>query len=129
MTLLNALAIARSEVVWHFTHLGSRAQLTKKSSKALITAHSQGKIGPLCGLDGKDPNVSTLMFLIERVTAQMRKHRVLVSRYYHDYLHGADCVAIRALLYQLKEQGYGQALSPATQGALKRIAADTASTA
>jgi hypothetical protein len=121
MTLLNALAFARAEVVWHFMHRGGRTLLTKKSSKALNAATSQGKIEPRSGLEDKDPNVSALMYLIERVAAHLRKHRVLISRYYHEYLQGADCAAMGALLRQLEEQGYLQALSPATQGALKRI--------
>ena len=91
MTLVNALALARDEVIWHFAHRKHRSLLTKKSSKALVALSSKGKAEVTSGLLDMDPHVSMLIFLIERVTAQMRKYRVLISRYYHEYLKGADC--------------------------------------
>ncbi len=110
MTLLNALALTRGEVVWYFLH---RGRATLLSGKKAVKAFDQAF--------GEDPGISTLLHLATALASAIRRDRRLVSRYYHEYLQGADLLALRTLVTRLVVDGDGARLSTGTQRSLRRV--------
>ena len=87
MTLLTALSLTRGEVVWYYQHVGRSSMLSSKKLIKRWSAHGD-----------RDLNISTLMHLMCKLTTCIRHHRVLVGRYYHEYLQSTHCDMLLHLL-------------------------------
>jgi len=88
--LLAALSLARSEILWYFRHLALAMQLLpKKAPKE----------------EWHDPRIPDLIRLEHTLAEIVLAQQADVSRYYAEYLCGADCPAMREALDHIKQIG------------------------
>ena len=86
MTIMTALALTKCEILFYYQHVG---QLKMLSSKKLYKKKE--------GID-RDMNISKLMHLMSTLTSHIRNHRMLIGRYYHEYITKTHCIILKGLL-------------------------------
>jgi hypothetical protein len=89
-TILTALALTKSEIIWYYQH-----KTNLLSSKKLIKKLNNNHKNPN---NNSDLNISTLMHLMYKITKHIRSHRMLVGRYYHEYLRTTHVDALNEMI-------------------------------
>ena len=87
-TIFAALALTKVEIIWYYQHLNQAHRLSSKKLSKKITNQYGG---------GLDTNISTLMHYMYTLTAHVRSYRMLVGRYYHEYLYSTHVNALEEL--------------------------------
>eukprot|EP01100_Stratorugosa_tubuloviscum_P010260 TRINITY_DN437_c2_g1_i1.p1 TRINITY_DN437_c2_g1~~TRINITY_DN437_c2_g1_i1.p1 ORF type:complete len:1146 (-),score=454.76 TRINITY_DN437_c2_g1_i1:110-3547(-) len=88
--ILSGLALAKEELLWYFRH--KKSQVPRNVSRSFKEA------------DFRDEYLAQLIYLVDVFPTLIKKNRPIISRYYVEYLHGADLNNLRELIQSLQQK-------------------------